>query len=136
MAPTNNEIEKAIKFWLKTAKDNFETSKIMHKAGRYNFAMFMCQQTVEALFKGIYIAKHKDRPPYIHDLELLLNKIDIETRKDILEDVKKINPHYIKARYVEDRFDSLIYNKSNSSNTIKSTERIFQWFTKKMNLTS
>lgn len=47
------DTDKVVKFWLMSSKDNFETASATLKAGRYNFAMFMCQQAVEALLKAV-----------------------------------------------------------------------------------
>jgi HEPN domain-containing protein len=64
--------DKAVNFWLLSSKDNFKTAVAMLKAGRYNFAMFMCQQAVEALLKAVFIIQKNERPEYIHKLPRLV----------------------------------------------------------------
>ena len=66
------DTDKAVSFWLMSSKDNLETAHAMLKAGRYNFAMFMCQQSVEALLKAVFIIQKNDRPEYIHKLSRLV----------------------------------------------------------------
>lgn len=134
MKPTDKEVQKAIKFWHKTSKENFQTAKIMHKAKRYNFAMFMCQQAIEALLKGVYIIKHRERPPYIHDLPRLVEKIKMKIPQKIIQPIKNIDSHYIKARYKEDRFNPEIYNHNNSTETIKITYKVIKWYLQKLKL--
>src|SRR3972149_9693779 len=126
--------DKAVSFWLLSSKDNFKTSIAMLKAGRYNFAMFMCQQAVEALLKAVFIIQKNERPEYIHKLPKLVEMIGIKIPKSIDNKILKIDAHYIKARYKEDRFNTKIYNKRNASNLLKDTEDVIQWFTKKMKL--
>jgi HEPN domain-containing protein len=128
------DIEKSKKFWLLAAKDNFETAKILFEAHRYNFFIFMCQQAVEALLKAVYIIKKKDRPEYIHKLPKLLDLINIDVPNSIDKKILRLDAHYIKARYKEDRFNSQIYNKENAQLILKDTEDVFEWFTKNLKL--
>ena len=128
------DIEKSKKFWLLAAEDNFETAKILFEAHRYNFSIFICQQAVEALLKAVYIIKKKDRPEYIHKLPKLLDLINIDVPNSIDKKILRLDAHYIKARYKEDRFNSKIYNKENAKLILKDTEDIFEWFTKNLKL--
>ena len=128
------DIEKSKKFWLLAAEDNFETAKILFEAHRYNFSIFMCQQAVEALLKAVYIIKKKDRPEYIHKLPKLLDLINIDVPNSIDKKILRLDAHYIKARYKEDRFNSKIYNRENAQLILKDTEDIFEWFTKNLKL--
>jgi len=127
-------IKKTEKFWLLSAKDNFGTAKDLFNANRYNFSIFMCQQAVEALLKAVYIIKKKDRPEFIHKLPKLLDLINIDVPDSIDKKILKLDAHYIKARYKEDRFNSKIYNKENTQSILKDTEEIFQWFMKNLKL--
>lgn len=128
------DIKKAVRFWLLASKDNFETATAMLKAGRYNFTMFMCQQTVEALLKAIFIVQRSERPEYIHKLPKLVEMAGIDIPKSIDKKILKIDAHYIKARYKEDRFNTKIYNKKNAFLLLKDVEDVIRWFTKKLKL--
>lgn len=128
------DINKAVKFWLLSSRDNFETADAMLKAGRYNFAMFMCQQAVEALLKAVFIIQKNERPEYIHKLPKLVEMTGIEIPKSIDEKILKIDAHYIKARYKEDRFNAKIYNKRNAVSLVKDTKDVLKWFIKKLKL--
>lgn len=125
---------KAISFWLMSSTDNLETARAMLKAGRSNFAMFMCQQAVEALLKAVYITQKNDRPEYIHKLPRLVEVTGIILPKAIDRKILKIDAHYIKARYKEDRFNVKIYNERNATQLLKDAEDVIVWFTKKLNL--
>ena len=125
---------KAVKFWLLSAKDNLDTAEIMLKAKRYNFAMFMCQQTIEALLKAVFIIIKKDRPQYLHKLPHLLTLTGIKVPKSIDNKILKIDAHYIKARYKEERFNPKIYNLKNALNLINDTKTVWKWFIKNLKL--
>lgn len=117
-----------------SSKENFETAKAMLKAGRYNFTMFMCQQAVEALLKAVFIIRKNERPEYIHKLPKLVEMIGIKIPKSIDNKILKIDAHYIKARYKEDRFNPKIYNKRTASALLKNSGDVIRWFTKNLKL--
>lgn len=124
----------AIKFWLQSSADDIDTAKTMLTAGRYNYAMFMCQQSLEELLKAIIIIQTNEQPPFIHDLINLSKKINLEIPGPIREGLRSINPHYIVARYKPQRFDPTVYNKVSAKKTIKTAQEIIKWFTKEMGL--
>jgi HEPN domain-containing protein len=127
-------MEKIIKFWLDSSKEDFEIAKDLLKACRYSYSMFMCQQTIEKLLKGIIIILTKDHPPYIHDLVRLARATKFKIPDKLEADLRLITSYYIKSRYKEDRFDSTIFNKENARSVINQSEEIIKWFTKKANL--
>jgi len=127
-------LKKAIDFWLRSAKQNFEAAKVMLKTGQYSLAMFMCQQAVESLLKGVFIVYRQDRPPYVHKLPRLLELTGTKVPKSIDLKILKIDAHYIKARYKEDRFNPKIYNRKNAQKLIKETQETLKWFIENLNL--
>jgi HEPN domain-containing protein len=94
----------------------------------------MCQQTVEAILKAVFIIQKNERPEYIHKLPKLVEMTGVKIPKTIDNKILKIDAHYIKARYKEDRFNTKIYNRRNATALLKDTETIIKWFTKKMKL--
>lgn len=124
----------AIKFWLKSCVDDFNTAKTMFAVNRYNYTMFMCQQSLEELLKAIIVIQTNDHPPFIHDLINLSKRIDIQIPIYIYDNLRNINPHYIIARYKPQRFDSNIYNRTSAKKTLKAAQETIKWFTKKMDL--
>lgn len=123
-----------VKFWLKSALDDFATAKVMLAAKRYNYTMFMCQQALEELLKAIIVMQTNDHPPFLHDLIILSRKIDLKIPTNIYRMLRDINPHYIIARYKPQRFDLKIYNQIAAQRTLRATEEIIKWLTKKTEL--
>jgi len=132
--PNKTEIKNSIKFWLDSAIDNLETARAMLRSKRYNFAMFMCQQTLEALLKCSFIKLKNERPPHIHKLPRLLTLIGIEIPVWADKTILKVDAHYVKARYFEDRFNRQIYNAKNASALLKQTKKVLKWFVKELKL--
>lgn len=127
-------MEKIVKFWFDSSKEDLEITKDLFKACRYNYSMFMCQQSIEKFLKGIIITITNDHPPYVHDLVRLAQATKFKILPGIETDLRMITGYYIKSRYKADRFDSAIFNKDSARSTINKTEEIIRWFTKKANL--
>ncbi len=127
-------LQDSIKFWLKSGLDDFITAKAMLRANRYNYTMFMCQQAVEEILKAIIVLQSNDHPPYLHDLILLSNKINLKIPNHIYKNLRDINPHYIIARYKPQRFDPKIYNRASAQKIIKITQETIKWLTEKTGL--
>lgn len=127
-------MEKMVKFWLDSAKENFKIAQDMFKTGHYEYTAFLCQQSIEVLLKAIIVLKTKATPPHLHDLIILHSRTGLKVPAEIRDKLKEINPHYIEARYFQERFNSKVYNKANASFLLKSTQEVIEWFTQKVNL--
>jgi len=55
-------LQDSIKFWMNSSLDDYKTAKAMFNANRYNYTMFMCQQSLEELLKAIIMIQTKDNP--------------------------------------------------------------------------
>lgn len=89
--------------------------------------MFMCQQSLEALLKAIYIVQTGERPPHIHNLSRLFDLTGLQAPKKIDLSLLTIDAHYLKARYFTDRFDKAIYNKKTAFALIEQTKEVVKW---------
>jgi HEPN domain-containing protein len=56
------------------------------------------------------------------------------TDKAIDLKILKIDAHYIKARYKDDRFNARIYNSRTANALLKDTQEVLEWFTKNLKL--
>ena len=127
-------LQNSITFWIKSSSDDFKTAKAMYNANRYNYTIFMCQQSLEELLKAVIMIQTKDNPPYIHDLIMLSRRLDLQIPEYIFETLRNINPHYIAARYKPQRFDYRIYNRNSARKAVASTEEVIKWFVQEMDL--
>ncbi|MBN6204898.1 HEPN domain-containing protein [Ralstonia pickettii] len=51
-----NDKEK-FEHWRDIAKYDLDTAEAMYQAGRYLYVVFMCQQSIEKLVKGLHVLK-------------------------------------------------------------------------------
>lgn len=49
--------------WKDIAKYDLDTAEAMYRAGRYLYVVFMCQQAIEKLTKGLYVLERGEEAP-------------------------------------------------------------------------
>lgn len=64
-------MDKDVKYWHELSVYDMDTAKAMYKTGRYLYVLFMCQQSVEKMLKGLVVQETGSFPPKTHDLERL-----------------------------------------------------------------
>lgn len=91
-----------IAHWIKLSDYDVETAKAMHKAGRYLYVLFCCQQAVEKRLKALVVRTTDEFPPKLHDLIRLLDltKINLEGSQRLF--LRKLTNYYIETRYPEE----------------------------------
>ena len=129
-------------YWLETAKYDLETAKIMMNNGRYIYVVFMCQQAIEKLTKGIYTLYTNNEPPVIHNISSIFNylkrEINFKEYLSINEFEYNLNnyksffaellSYYISGRYpsYKEKMSNLI-NSDRAKRTLATTEEVFKW---------
>lgn len=63
-----SEQRKDIKPWIEVSRYDLDTAKAMLRSRRYLYVLFICQQSLEKLFKAYVTAKTGEFPPRIHNL--------------------------------------------------------------------
>lgn len=93
-------VSKEIKWWLKASQNDAEAAALLKEKGFYNLAVFHAQQAAEKALKA-FCLKYK-RPGFSHSCLDLLKKIDsfgVKVPREVTEAARRIDPHYIIARY-------------------------------------
>ena len=127
------------RFWEDIAEYDMVTAEAMLKAGRYLYVVFMCQQSIEKMLKGLYILKKQKEPPRLHNLVRLFHKIygntDNELNpkhglefKNYLQLFAKLTAYYISERYPSYREKlSESINKKEATEILLKTKEAFLW---------
>ena len=124
-----------VEYWLELALYDLETAKAMLKSKRLLYVGFMCNQSIEKVFKAYYVKIKNQQPPYTHKLIRLAEESNLykkfsEEQKDFLDIVAPLN---IEARYPTQKkeiFESL--NKKRCKEIIKHTEEMIVWIKKRL----
>ena len=114
-----------------------ETAEAMLLSGRYLYVVFMCQQSIEKLVKGLYVLHKGEESPRIHNIWNIFNRVFDENK--FTEDEKKDAEKYfllfdeLLAYYISERYPSYKEKMSQSITKEKATEiliktkEVFSW---------
>jgi HEPN domain-containing protein len=124
----NSGIKKDIQYWVNISKYDLDTASSLLKSKRYLYVLFMCQQAIEKMLKGIIILKTKEFPPRIHNLVKLAELAGIRKQDIDFEFLDKLSFYYIETRYPEEQL-KLHKTISNKLCAIyyNETKRIYLW---------
>ncbi len=131
-----NVMEK-YEYWEDIAKYDLATAKAMLLSGRYLYVVFMCQQSIEKLIKGLFILHTGKEPPRIHNIWVIFDRIfDISKFKE--SERIKTEKYFIffdelLAYYISERYPSYKTKLSQSiteeraEKVLNKTEEVYAW---------
>jgi HEPN domain-containing protein len=120
--------------WLDRVSYDSETAKAMLQTGRYIYAIFMCQQSLEKCFKALLAYGEKEVVP-IHNLRRLAELANVihEIDDSTLIKMDFLSSYYINARYKEDLEQlSKGITESVVQDFIQFSEGLITWLCQKM----
>ena len=62
-------------YWEEYAQYDLDTANVMFDTGRYLYSVFMCQQAIEKIVKGIYVLYTGEEPVKTHNIALIFNNL-------------------------------------------------------------
>lgn len=94
-------------YWKNAAEYDIETAEVMLNSGRYLYVVFMCQQAIEKLVKGLFVLYLNEEPPKVHNIVFVFKKINwdnsipgIEQEFEIYKPfLTELVGYYISGRY-------------------------------------
>jgi HEPN domain-containing protein len=119
-------------YWLDIARYDLDTAEAMFLSKRWLYVVFMCQQAIEKLSKGLYILYIDDNIPRIHDIAKIINffvdKLPISVEDDTYTFFERLTSYYLNNRYPEYREKtSSLLNESEAKLILDSTKEAFAW---------
>jgi len=125
------DIEKFIA-WHKHAERDLDAARAMFHTGRWFYVVFMCQQAVEKLAKGLYTLYIDDNVPRTHNIGLLLNRFEdclpVQIGEERYQLFETLSKHYLADRYPAFADASGEEIDGEHAKTILSkTEEVFAW---------
>ncbi|MCL2722612.1 MAG: HEPN domain-containing protein [Treponema sp.] len=122
-------------YWQDTAQYDLNTAKAMYKTGRWLYVVFMCQQSIEKLCKGLYLIFIDDNIPRIHDINSLVTKFENKLLEPIDNEKRlffaKLSAFYLNNRYPEykKRIGASLSRKE-AKDILRKTEEVYKWLLK------
>jgi len=95
--------EDKFEYWLNYARNDLDSADFMFQSGRWFYTLFMCQQALEKLTKGLYILYIDDNVPRLHDINSIFDRFKDKLPEQLLEDRVKLfdalSQFYLRSRY-------------------------------------
>ena len=136
-----NNLEK-YEYWEDIAQYDLGTARAMLQSGRYLYVVFMCQQAIEKLVKGLYVLYTGMEPQRTHNIwlifkafsesDMFLQRVrdpDFENKKTAYKPFfAELVAYYISERYPSYREKLSETVKSEKARQVMTkTEEVFQW---------
>ena len=124
-----------VKYWLDMSEYDLVTAQSMLDSKRYLYVGFMCHQTIEKIFKALFVSGKNETPPFVHNLSMIAQKGEFYDefsidQKDFIDELEPLN---IEARYPthkEKIFKQLTESKCNE--LITKTRELQEWVKTKL----
>jgi HEPN domain-containing protein len=121
--------EEHIKYWVDTAKKDWQAIQKMYKSGVYLHALFFAHLHLEKLCKALWVKNNKENhPPKIHNLIRVLNEAKIQYSSEQLDFMNIMNQFQLEGRY-PDYLNKLYkaYKRKNTGETLKQVNQFSKW---------
>jgi HEPN domain-containing protein len=124
--------EEKFNHWLEYAQYDLETAEAMYKSGRWVYVIFMCQQALEKLCKGLYLLYIDDNIPRLHNVTAVFSKFADKLSEPLGDDIRglfdRLSLYYLEARYPEYKNNlSDVTDEETASFLLQKTREVFQW---------
>jgi HEPN domain-containing protein len=123
--------------WEDIAKYDLDTAEAMYQAGRYLYVVFMCQQAIEKLAKGLYVYKRGEEAPRTHNIYSVFKKaFDPDVKDDnFLGKETEYAPFFAEllAYYISERYPSyreklsVSVKQEKAKEVLERTKEVFAW---------
>ena len=119
-------------YWLETAEYDMETAGAMIDSGRWLYVVFMCQQAIEKLVKGLYVLYIDDNVPRTHNIRALVERFEDLLPEKIKDEhyelFENLTVYYLKGRYTEykQRLSEKL-DKAEANNYYQKAKEAFAW---------
>lgn len=116
---TNEELTR---YWLKTAKHDYDTMVGLYRIKRYSDCLFYGHIVLEKTLKALVVKNTREPAPFIHDLVRLQDIAKLDLSEESIDLLDQINEFNIRTRYPEYKLD--FYKKCTAVYTKKYFEKI------------
>jgi HEPN domain-containing protein len=125
-------LKKKFEYWLDAAQLDLRTAEAMLDNGIWLYVVFMCQQSVEKLVKGIYNLFLDDNPPRIHNIKAIFEnfekRLTVRIPDDLFAFFDDLSTYYVNNRYPDfkSKLSSTI-GEAEANTTFSKTKEVFAW---------
>jgi len=119
-------------YWKLYAERDLDAAQAMFETGKWFYVLFMCQQSVEKLIKGVYNLYVDGDVPKTHNISMLANRIE-DSSNILFDEYKHQLFNTLSKYYLSDRYPDFLteINTPISEEEIKKifhrTNEVFAW---------
>ena len=94
------EIKEHIKYWIDSAKHDWETVESLFSANKYDWCLFIGHLVLEKILKALYVqANNNQLPPKTHNLIKLARRTNLNLTKEQEIFLDEVNDFNLEVRY-------------------------------------
>ena len=126
------DLPEKFNYWLDIAQYDLRTAEAMFETGRWFYVVFMCQQSIEKLVKGLYLLYIDDNIPRLHDINGIFDRFESKLSGKITEDQANLfdtlSTFYLRNRYPDyTPAASTLATEDFAQTILEKTKEAFQW---------
>jgi len=119
-------------YWLDIAQYDLVVAESMLNNKHWLYVVFMCQQAIEKLIKGLYSYYMPDTPPHLHNIKTIATRVEPNLPTAIPDDTMdffdELTAYYLNNRYPDyvSKLSAQI-SETEATEVIKKTKEVFSW---------
>jgi len=119
-------------YWLDIAQYDLKAAESMLKSGHWLYVVFMCQQAIEKLVKGLYSYYKPDIPPFMHNIKTIAARFESNLPSAIPENTMEffdeLTAYYINNRYPDyvSKLSTQI-DETEAADIMAKSKEVFAW---------
>jgi len=119
-------------YWLDIAQYDLSVANSMLKSKHWLYVVFMCQQSIEKLVKGLYSFYLPDTPPHLHNIKTIVTRIEpylpFPIPSDTMEFFDELTAYYLNNRYPDfiSKLSSQI-GETEAADVLEKSKEVFTW---------
>jgi HEPN domain-containing protein len=124
--------EKKFGFWLGHAQNDLGTAEAMFKSGKWVCVVFMCEQALEKLVKGLYFLYVDDNIPRLHTITAIFSefseRMPRQIREEYLDLFRQLSECYKNTRdteYIQNASEMI--HEPTAKSILDKTKEAYQW---------
>jgi HEPN domain-containing protein len=119
-------------YWLDIAQYDLTTADAMFEAGRWLYVVFICEQAIEKLCKGLYVLYKDDDVPRVHSISQIVKRFEDSLSVTVTDEqyqfFNRLSSFYLEGRYPEYMQKlSVLLNEQEAQDILHKTREVFSW---------
>jgi len=124
--------EDKYEYWLELAQYDLDTAVAMFSTGRWFYVVFMCQQSIEKLCKGLYTIYLNANAPKTHIIKQIFlcfaDKLTVNVDEDTYKLFDTLSAYYLTNRYPDfSGHTRQQTSKDEAERLLNKTKEVFSW---------